>query len=162
MEAMDVPPTLRTWFVVHAVVDVVAAVPLFIAPAAVLGRLGWTCVDPVAPRLVAAALLAIGGQSFLGRNAGVEAYRSMLGLKVIWSLAAAIGLFASIGDGAPPAAWAFLSLFIGFAGVWTHHAIRFRQHDHAPADRPDAALVDEQDHGPEGEHDPAPADEPTN
>src|ERR1700690_3721176 len=114
---MNVPPTLRIWFTVHAVVDLVVAVPLFVAPTGVLRHFGWTCVDPVATRLVAAALFAIGGQSFLGRNAGVEAYRSMLSLKVLWSLPAAIALVASIGDGAPPAAWAFLCLFIGFAGV---------------------------------------------
>src|SRR5438132_7923867 len=98
---MTVPPTLRLWFVVHAAVDVAIAAPLLVAPAAVLRHFGWTCVDPVATRVAAAALLAIGGQSFLGRHAGVEAYRSMLSLKVIWSIAAALGLVASIGEGAP-------------------------------------------------------------
>jgi hypothetical protein len=136
MSVPHVPPTLRLWFIVHAVVDVVIAVPLLVAPAAVLRHFGWTCVDPAATRLVAAALVAIGGQSFLGRNAGVEIYRAMLSLKVIWSIAAVVGLVASIGDGAPPAAWAFLCLFIVFAGVWVHHAIRFRQHDRAPTDEP--------------------------
>jgi hypothetical protein len=131
---MQVPQSLRTWFVVHAAIDLVAAVPLLFAPEAALHRLGWTCVDPVAARLVGAALLGIGGQSFLMRNAGVEAYRAMLGLKVIWSLAACFALFAAIGSGAPPAAWVFLSIFIVFAGVWLHHAIRIRQHDRAPAD----------------------------
>src|SRR5258708_6295178 len=130
---MEVPRTLRTWFVVHAVVDLLAAVPLLAVPELVLRRLGWTCVDPVSARLVGAALLAIGGQSFLGRDAGVEVYRAMLHLKVIWSFTAAASLFVAIGAGAPPAAWAFLSIFIGFAGVWVHHAIRFRQLDRVPA-----------------------------
>jgi len=124
---MQVPAALRTWFVVHAAVDVIAAVPLLIAPDLALRALGWSCVDPAATRLVGAALLAIGGQSFLTRNAGVETYRALLGLKVIWSLAAALGLLIAVGNGAPPAAWAFLSIFIAFAGVWTNHAIRFRQ-----------------------------------
>lgn len=124
---MEVPRTLRTWFVVHAAVDVLAAAPLLAAPELVLRRLGWACVDPVAARLVGAALLAIGAQSYLGRDAGVPVYRAMLRLKVIWSLAAALSLFVAVGNGAPPAAWAFLSIFIGFAGVWVHHAIRFRQ-----------------------------------
>ena len=124
---MEVPWTLRTWFVVDAAVDVAAAVPLLVAPELVLHRLGWACVDPVSARLVGAALLAIGGQSFFGRDAGVETYRAMLRLKLIWSLAAAVALFVGIGAGAPPAAWAFLSIFIGFAGVWLHHAIRFHQ-----------------------------------
>jgi len=131
---MQVPPSLRTWFVVHAAVDLLAAVPLLLVPDLVLRRLGWTCVDPVATRLVGAALLGIGGQSFFIRGAGVEAFRALLGLKVIWSLAACLALLAAIGAGAPPAAWAFLCTFIVFAGVWVHHAIRFRQHDRAPAD----------------------------
>jgi hypothetical protein len=124
---VEVPPTLRTWFLVDAAVDVLGAAALLAAPGLVLGRLGWTCVDPVAARLVGAAMLAIGGQSFLGRDASVEVYRAMLRLKLLWSFAAAGGLFVGIGAGAPPAAWAFLSMFIIFAGVWLHHAIRFRQ-----------------------------------
>lgn len=138
---MDVPPTLRSWFVVHAALDLAVALPLLAAPELVLHRLGWTCVDPVATRLVGAALLAIGGQSFLQRNAGVEVYRAILGLKVLWSFGAAASLFVGVGAGAPPAAWVFLSIFIGFAGIWLHHAIRFRQLDHARAD--DAPRADE-------------------
>ena len=38
-----------------------------------------------------------------------------------------VGLVISIGQGAPQAVWAFLSLFIAFSGVWTHHRIRFKQ-----------------------------------
>ncbi len=134
MSAPQVPPTLRIWFIVHAVVDLVVAVPLFVAPAAVLRHFGWTCIDPVSTRIAAAALFAIGGQSFLGRNDGVQTYRAMLSLKVLWSIAAVVGLVVSIGEGAPPAAWAFLCLFITFSGVWVHHAIRFRQLERAPTD----------------------------
>jgi hypothetical protein len=124
---MEVPRTLRAWFVADALVDLAAGLPLLGAPELVLRGLGWTCVDPVSARLVGAALLAIGGQSFLGRDAGVDVYRAMLRLKLVWSLAAAVSLFIGIGAGAPPAAWALLSIFIVFAGVWLHHAIRFRQ-----------------------------------
>src|SRR6266436_4629601 len=59
---MEVPRTLRAWFVAHALVDLGAGLPLLAAPELVLRRLGWTCVDPVSARLVGAALLAIGGQ----------------------------------------------------------------------------------------------------
>lgn len=124
---MAVPPSLRLWFVVHFVVDLLFALPLLLAPAQLLGPLGWTCVDGTTARLVGAALLAIGTQSLLGRNAGIETFTAMLNLKVIWSMAAALGLAISIAEGAPPAAWAFLSLFIAFCGVWTHHRIRLRQ-----------------------------------
>ncbi len=61
---------LRWWFVVHFVLDVVAAVPLFVTPTQLLGWLGWNAVDPISTRLVAAALFGIGIESYLGRNAG--------------------------------------------------------------------------------------------
>jgi hypothetical protein len=140
---MDVPRTLRAWFVADALVDLTAGLPLLAAPELVLRRLGWTCIDPVSARLVGAALLAIGGQSFLGRDAGVDVYRAMLRLKLIWSFVAALSLFVGVGAGAPTAAWALLSIFIGFAGVWLHHAIRFRQLERASAsDEPSAPDAD--------------------
>src|SRR5437764_498446 len=112
---MDIPASLRTWFVVHFAVDVAAALPLLFAPTQVLGLLGWTCVDPVATRLCGAALLGIGIASLTTHRHGACAYRAMLSLKVVWSLAAIFALLAGIAGGAPPATWAFLSIFIAFS-----------------------------------------------
>jgi hypothetical protein len=131
---MEVPSTLRTWFLVHAILSVAAAGPLLAAPAFLLERLGWTCVDPFTARLAGAAFLAIGGQALLERNGGVETYRTLLRLHVLWSLAGAVGLFVAIGAGAPSAAWGVMSAFVVFAGVWVHHAIRFRQLERAVGD----------------------------
>src|SRR5262245_20945975 len=124
---MDVPDSLRRWFVIHALIDLSLAVPLLLAPQLVLGKLGWVHVDPASTRLAAAALLAIGAQSFIGRNEGAAAFTAMLNLKIFWSAAAIFGLVASIGEGAPSAAWVFLSAFIAFFGVWIHYRIRFKQ-----------------------------------
>ncbi|HEY4187004.1 MAG TPA: hypothetical protein VGP07_18145 [Polyangia bacterium] len=124
---MEVPASLRTWFAVHALIDVVCGVPLLLFPELVLPRLGWTAVDPVTTRLVGAALLGIGVQSWRGRNDGVEAFRAMLGLKVVWSATAIVGLSIAIARGAPSLAFVLLSVFLAFCGVWSHHAIRFRQ-----------------------------------
>jgi hypothetical protein len=122
---------------VHAVVDIVCAAPLLFASEEVLPRLGWTVVDPVSPRLVAAALLAIGVQSWRTRNADAGVYRDMLALKLVWSISAIVGLALAITRGAPSAAFAFLSIFLVFCGVWSHHAIRFRQLARAPLDAPE-------------------------
>ncbi len=124
---MDVPLSLRRWFMAHFVVDIVFAVPLLLAPGLLLSPLGWSCVDPTSARLVGAALLGIGTQSLIGRNDGQAVYTAMLNLKILWSLAAIFGLVASIAGGAPPAAWAFLCAFIAFSGVWIHYRIRFKQ-----------------------------------
>jgi hypothetical protein len=103
-----VPASLRRWFVVHFWADVLAALPLFLAPRQVLGWLGWVEVDPIATRGVAAALFGIGIESYLGRNGSVESFLGMLRLKVIWSAMAALGTLWSLLTGAPAAAWAIL------------------------------------------------------
>jgi hypothetical protein len=121
-----VPPSLRRWFVVHFVVDVVVAIPLLAAPATFLRGLGWTAVDPIAARMVGAALAGIGIESFLCRKDSVDVFRAMLRLKCIWSGVAVAGLSLSIAQGAPPAAWAVLAVFVGFAIVWNHYRLRLR------------------------------------
>jgi len=143
---MELPASLRAWFTAHFFVDVAFALPLLLAPEAVLPRLGWTTVDPVSTRLVGAALLAIGVQSLRGRDAGVEVYRAMLGLKLVWSAAAIVGLTIAIARGAPPLTFLFLSLFLGFCGVWFHFAVRLRQFARAPEDGDDHGDDHRDDH----------------
>ena len=99
---MEIPASLRRWFVAHFIVDWLVGVPLFLAPVATLRLLGWTAVDPVTTRLVAAALLAIGAQSYLGRHEELPTFRALLNLKLIWSSAAILALLIGTGSGAPP------------------------------------------------------------
>ena len=115
-----VPRSLREWFVAHFAVHLLVAVPLFFAPRLVLGALGWITIDPVAARLVAAALFAIGGRSFFMRNAGPEVYRELIALKLVWSFAAAAGLAWSAVQGAPIFTWALAAGFGGFFLVWSY------------------------------------------
>jgi hypothetical protein len=119
-----VPSALRTWFVVHFVADWVVAVPLFLAPVPLLRLLGWTEVDPMASRIVAAALFGIGTQSWLARNASAAAFREMLGLKVIWSSIATVGIVWSTLDGGPAMGWVFAAVFAAFCGVWSYYRVR--------------------------------------
>jgi hypothetical protein len=118
---------LRTWFVIHFVVDVLFALPLFLAPEPFLSALGWQCVDPVAPRLVAAALFGIGIESLLCRHQGREVFLAMLNLKVIWSAVATAGLLWVLVAGAPPFAWALFSVFLLFHAVWLRYWIRLKR-----------------------------------
>ena len=119
-----VPRSLRIWFVVHFYADVLAAIPLFLAPRAIQGLLGWRTIDPLATRLVAAALFGIGIESYLARNAGLETFRSMLNLKVIWSTAAVIGVGWSQLDGGPLAGWGVLAIFMVFNVAWVTFRLR--------------------------------------
>jgi len=124
-----VPKSLRTWFVIHFIADYVFGLPLLLAPVWILTLLGWTTVDPATARLVGAALLGIGGESLLMRNASLETFKAMLNLKVIWSLSAIFGIVASIIEGAPPMSWGFLGIFVTFSAIWITYRVRMRTFD---------------------------------
>ena len=127
-----VPASLRTWFVIHFLVDMLAAIPLFVAPQAVLGWLGWATVDPLATRAVAAALFGIGIESYLGRDGSREALVGMLRLKVIWSATAALGAFWSLLTGGPAAGWVVFAIFVAFHALWLRYLIVLTRHNQAP------------------------------
>lgn len=118
-----VPRSLRFWFIVHFVADMLSALPLFIAPREVLGWLGWNAVDPIATRLVAAALFGIGIESYLARDAGPEVFRGMLNLKIVWSATAAIGVLWSQIEGGPPAGWVVFTIFAAFNVLWVRYRV---------------------------------------
>jgi hypothetical protein len=114
-----VPKALKTWFIIHFWADIAFALPLLIAPVWFLKLFGWAAPDPIASRMVGAALVGIGVESLLGRNAAAESFRTMLRLKVFWSSTAALGILVSMLEvGAPWGGWLFFGVFAGFFGVW--------------------------------------------
>jgi hypothetical protein len=130
MQKAEIPRALRSWFVVHFVVDMLFAIPLMLAPEVFLGMLGWQQVDTFTARLVAAALFGIGIESWLGRNAGREAFIGMLNLKIIWSIAAVVGIGLSLIEGKqgrPLAAWAVLVVFVAFNALWVYWRWRLQR-----------------------------------
>ncbi len=116
-----VPKGLRTWFVVHFIIDIAIGVPLLLAPVYTLSLFGWTEAEPVLTRLVGAALMGIGCESYLGRHASRDVYHAMLNLKLIWSASAVFSLILSLISGAPAVVWLFLGLFAGFFVVWAYY-----------------------------------------
>ena len=129
-EQTAVPPGLRACFVMHFWADILFALPLFVAPVAVLEMLGWQQVDPYTARLTAAALFGIGIESLLGRNGTVEAFKVMLNLKVIWSATATIGIAWSLCDavqGRPVFGWVVLAIFGCFHLLWVYWRLRLRR-----------------------------------
>ena len=117
----SVPNGLRIWFVIHFVADVLFAIPLLFFPQMLLNLFGWTSYDPIMTRLVGAALMGIGVESLLGRNADVDTFRAMLNLKVIWASSALFAIGAGIVEGASSSAWLFLGVFAIFWGVWVYY-----------------------------------------
>lgn len=121
-----VPNGLRTWFVIHFVADVLFAIPLMFFPQATLGLFGWKTYDPIMTRLVGAALMGIGVESLLGRNASAETFRAMLNLKIIWASSALFAIGAGLFEGASPTAWLFLGIFAIFWFVWVYYRLRLQ------------------------------------
>jgi len=119
--ALVVPPSLRKWFVIHFVADMLTGLPLLFIPEIVMPLLGWQNIDPIATRVVGAALMGIGIESWLGRNAGIEVYRAMLNLKVIWSSSAIVGISLGLFNGGAKAGWLFLLVFVVFWFVWIYY-----------------------------------------
>ena len=125
---MTISNSLRTWFVIHGIVDVMFAIPMLVVPVAFLSLFGWTTIDPFMTRLVAAALMGIGLESYLGRNAGVEAFQGMLNLKIIWSAFAVLGLLVSVLTlGGPWMAWLIIAIFVGFNILWIYYRLQLRE-----------------------------------
>lgn len=116
----QISKSLRIWFILHFVVDYLFALPLFIAPSWFLPFFGITIVEPVTARLVAAALFAIGGISFISIRNPIDTYTPLLKLKIIWSISAIAGLLLSLWQGAPVLVWPIVLIFMLFCGVWIY------------------------------------------
>jgi len=102
-------------------------IPLLIFPELIMPLLGWNVIDPIASRVVGAALMGIGIESYLGRNSSIEVFRTMLNLKVIWSGSAILGIGLGIWKGGSQAGWLFLGIFVIFWFVWVYYWKRLRQ-----------------------------------
>ena len=125
-----VPKALSRWFIIHFVADITFALPLMIVPVQFLTIFGWQTVDPVAARIVAAALFGIGIESLLGRNSTPDSFKSMLNLKIIWSLATIIGVawcLLSNVHGRPLGLWLIFAIFVAFNVLWVYWRVRIHK-----------------------------------
>ena len=117
----QLPKYLPVWFVVHFVIDIIFAIPLLFFTEQFLQYLHFSDENLVFVRLVGAALIGIGGVSFVMHKEGVEVYRVMLALKLLWSGGAIFAIGVSLMQGAPQITWIFLSIFVIFFVVWGHY-----------------------------------------
>jgi len=122
-----VPKSLRFWFIVHFVIDIIFAIPLLLVPEFTLSLLGWTTVDPMLSRLAGAALMGIGLESLLGHKANAQVFCAMLNLKIIWSLSAIFGIGFSLIQGGPIMGWIFLIIFAAFCCLWIYYRIKLHR-----------------------------------
>ena len=123
---MEIPKSLRIWFIIHFIADIIFAIPLIIAPAWTLGLFGFESVGALTARLVGAALVGIGGASLFMHKEGADSFNTMLTLKILWSNAAIIAILLSIVEGGPKSQWLFLGIFVVFAVIWIYYKIKLR------------------------------------
>ena len=116
-----VSKSLRTWFQIHFVVDMLFAIPLIVFPATFLSWFGFTG-EVMFARLVGAALIGIGGASYFVERE--DAFSIMLTLKLLWSSAAIIAIVWSIIEGTSIWAWLFLGIFVFFFFLWGYYKIK--------------------------------------
>ena len=139
----EVPQALKISFLFHFAIDMIVALPLFLAPVQVLSLFGWIAIDPFASRLVAAALFAIGLESFLARNASAQTFKGMLQLKLVWSAFAMAGLAWSLLEGGLRyrwIGWLLAGVFGAFHILWWYWFIRLKRFT-VPLRKPKVALA---------------------
>ena len=114
----------------HFVLDVLVAVPLFVRPNLFLSMVGLEESNVLLARIIAAALMGIGVESLLGRNAGRESYVGMLRMKIIWSGMVVLGFVVSLIGG--QIAWStvvglVMGVFIFFNLVWVYWLLKLKK-----------------------------------
>ncbi len=117
----EVPVSLRRWFVVHFIVDMIFGLPLLLFPEWMMSVLGFGVGEQVTARLVGAALVGIGGVSLWVREEKREVFVTLLRLKLLWSGSAIVGLALAILVGAPVMMVGVLAIFMGFFLLWWYY-----------------------------------------
>ncbi|HIH25310.1 hypothetical protein J4476_02430 [Candidatus Woesearchaeota archaeon] len=115
-----IPKSLKKWFMIHFIIDYIFGIPLIIYPDYILKIFNWTTIDPVASRIVGAALIGIGSISFLERNGTRETYKALLKLKIIWSTLALVGILISIKESSKML-WFIFIIFLIFNIIWVYY-----------------------------------------
>jgi len=121
-----VPKSLKTWFVIHFLLDIIFGLPLLLIPTTTANLLGFEIIQTLPLRLVGAALIGIGSTSIIKKGANIDSYKSLLTLKIIWSLSAIIGILLSISENAPLTFWAVLVTFVVFNIIWVYYYLRMK------------------------------------
>lgn len=123
------PLQVRNWFKLHFVIDMFFALPLFFAPVSFLAFFGFEVIGSSVSlaRLVAAALVAIGGMSLWMNKETYQSFMVMLRLKLLWSAAATLALVWGALEGGPKSLWFFAAIFAGFFCIWQWWYVRMQK-----------------------------------
>ena len=112
--------TLKTLFLVHAVVGVIFGLPMLIAPGRFLTALGWAPIDPIVSRLLGAALLAVAWSSYRGSQADDRARVGILvEMEAAYCVLGCVGMLRHLLFGYfPVLPWFVCAILALFAAAW--------------------------------------------
>ena len=119
---MNVSKSLRFWFKIHFLVDLLVAVFLIFFTAWTLQLFGFVNENLVFVRVVGAALLGIGGASLFTKTK--DQFEVMLNLKIIWSVSAIAVILYGIIVTKNYWLWLFVVIFAIFSAAWIYYKIK--------------------------------------
>ena len=120
----NVPKSLRIWFVVHFIVDIIFGLPLLFTPVWLLGIFGIPIAATLTARMVGAGLISIGIMSFAARNDNASVYHALLNMKIVWSLTAMLAILLYIYEGGVSIAWLLFAIFLIFNMAWSYYKVK--------------------------------------
>jgi hypothetical protein len=117
---------LKTTFMIHSVVALVAGVLLLLIPGRTLLALGWAPIDPLLTRLLGAALLGLAWSSFRGaRSTERGQVEILLEMEAAFTVLGCVGLLRHLlFANWPPMVWALFIVLLAFAAAWVYFLVR--------------------------------------
>jgi hypothetical protein len=119
---------LNVTFLIHAIAAVVAGLLLLLIPGRFLLAIGWAPIDPIASRLLGAAMLALAWSSFRGWRASEWVEVAILvEMEAAFTVLACVGLLRHLlFSSYPIMPWLFFAIFFLFAIAWIVFLVRGR------------------------------------
>ena len=117
---------LKYTFLVHAIVGLLTGLPLLIVPGRFLQILQWAPIDPIAARVLGAALLALSWSSFRGWQVTERRQVDIVvQLEAVFCVLASVALLRHLLVARfPIVPWLFFAVFFLFAIAWIYHLVR--------------------------------------
>lgn len=110
---------VRKAFITHSIMDWFLGAVLLVVPSAALSIAGWPPIDPLAARLIGAALIGFGTATWIVRNGTLRDMRATAITALAWNMPAFVVLDIAAFHGLRAAILPALILAV-FCFLWIH------------------------------------------
>lgn len=117
-----VPKSLKTWYNVHIIADLIFGIPFLFFPMQFLNAFGWAISEAFPWRIFGAALVGIAVLSYVvNKSNDIQAFRNSLKFKSVWGgLCFFVSIYTALTTG-PAAVWFGVAVFFVFGAVWNYY-----------------------------------------